>query len=127
MYFKAHFEKEWTCRLHEDRIGSCVFCAQNYECARQIVTTVSMRINRQHYRMSEPCGVHVSGLQGMDEGRHMYSKVAIAHCVPLVGFLKIRRALEMFYPRELGSKRRVPLLSSFDHWKPLPHPSTKKS
>ncbi|MFT7644433.1 MAG: hypothetical protein ACI9BF_000077 [Candidatus Paceibacteria bacterium] len=112
MLFQVYFRKERTHWKKKDRIGSCVFYAEDHECARQIVTTVSMHMNRQilkkpRLRKREPRGVHlqcVNCLQRMIEGDFLYSEVAIDYCVPLVGFVNIRRALKMFYPLKLGIK-----------------------
>ena len=103
MLYRVRLEKDvyWG---DEDEIGSCVFPAEDDENARQIITTLVTRMNRQYWRMGEPRFVRIGKLTNIDTQTADERDLCIAWMVPLSGLARIRHCLEFFYPKVENSR-----------------------
>lgn len=122
MLYRVRLEKD-TYWWDEDEIGSCVFPAEDDEDARQIITTLVTRMNRQYWRMGEPRFVRIGKLTNIDTQTADERNVCITWMVPLSGLARIRHCLEFFYPKVENSRRRDARMSAFfNTWKVHPFP-----
>ena len=122
MRYHLVLRSEKTYWWDEDGIGSCMFNAENDEQARSFASTIVMRINRKYWRMREPRNVFICSLSRVKENGYgnILEPVSLWNCVkPLNGFTEIRKALNAFYPKVNGKKRKTSMMPMFSQYNPI--------
>lgn len=120
MRYRMILAKEKTYWWDEDSCGSCEFNAPSDEQALSFAYTIARRMNRVYWRMHEPRGVFLDGLERLEARGFGDARIPldISTPVPFQGFRTVRRALEAFFPKD-SRGRRDSLMRMFEEFRPI--------
>lgn len=125
MRYRMVLKKERKHFWDEDGIGSCHFNASSDEFALAFAFTIAERMNRVDIRAKHPRGFSVSRIERLEENGYGDKVIPldIGDKTLLKGFCEIRRALEVFYPKQQNG--RGCMMHMFTDWKPFAHPRSR--
>jgi hypothetical protein len=122
MIYKVLLEKQHCWWWDEDVYGRGVFCAQSDEEARLFISLIVQRMNRKYLRMGEPRNIIVNYIRCLQETENgIVERDVELHTIsiPLKGFREIRKALEIFFPKNKNGKRFCSIVNDFFHFAPI--------